>query len=76
MLPSENNAHRTSHKIYFLPTAEIKDYSVMIDVRNFFDLPIRNDIIDINDTAISCVNDIFTQLVAYLILPLFKKIIS
>ena len=27
-----------------LPTVEIKDYNVMIDGRNFFDQPIKNDL--------------------------------
>ena len=33
-----------SHKQYYLPTMEIKDYNVMIDGRNFFDEPIKNDL--------------------------------
>ena len=33
-----------SHKQYYLPTVEIKDYNVMTDERNFFDQPIRNDL--------------------------------
>ena len=28
----------------FLPTVEIKDYNVMIDERNFFDQPVKNDL--------------------------------
>ena len=31
-----------SHKQYYFRTAEIKDYNVMIDGRNFFDKPIKN----------------------------------
>ena len=31
-----------SHKQYYLPTVEIKDYNDMIDGRNFFDQPIKN----------------------------------
>ena len=31
-----------SHKQYYLPTVEIKDYNEMIDGRNFFDQPIKN----------------------------------
>ena len=41
----ENDAHRISYKQYFLPTAEIKDYSVMTDEKNFFDQPVENDLI-------------------------------
>ena len=32
------------HKQYYLPTVEIKDYNVMIDGRNFFDEPIKDDL--------------------------------
>ena len=42
MLSFEANAHRISHKRYFRPTVEIKDYSVMIDGRNIFDQPVKN----------------------------------
>ena len=35
---------RESQKQYYLPTMEIKDYNVMIDGRNFFDQPIKNDL--------------------------------
>ena len=33
-----------SHKQYYLPTVEVKDYNVMIDGRNSFDQPIKNDL--------------------------------
>ena len=39
----ENNEHRTSHKSYYLLTLEITHCSVMIDGRNIFDQPIRNE---------------------------------
>ena len=32
------------HKQYYLPTVEIKEYNVMIDWRNFFNQPIKNDL--------------------------------
>ena len=32
-----------SYKQYYLPTAEIKDYNVMIGGRNFFNQTIKND---------------------------------
>ena len=32
------------HKQYYLPTVEIKDYHFMIDGRNVFDQPIKNDL--------------------------------
>ena len=40
----ENENDRTSHSIYNLPKAEIKDYNVMIDGKSFFDQPINNDL--------------------------------
>ena len=35
---------RKSHKQYYLATVEIKDYNVMMDGKNFFDQPIKNDL--------------------------------
>ena len=35
---------REIHKQYYLPTVEIKDYNVMIDWKNLFDQPIKNDL--------------------------------
>ena len=35
---------RESHKQYYLPTVEIKDFNVMIDERNFFDQPLKIDL--------------------------------
>ena len=42
-LSFENNALRTLNTRYILPTIEIKDYNLMIDRRNFFDHPVKND---------------------------------
>ena len=42
VLPFENENGRTSHSTYYLPKAEIKDYNVMIDGRNFFNQPINS----------------------------------
>ena len=41
-LAFENENGRTSHSTYYLPKVEIKDYSVMIDGKNFFDQPINS----------------------------------
>ena len=38
-----NNDWRTINKRYYIPNIEIKDYNVMIDGKNFFDQPIKND---------------------------------
>ena len=43
VLSFENEAGRTSHSTYYLPKAEIQDYNVMIDGKNFFDQPINSD---------------------------------
>ena len=37
VLSFENTTNRTVHTKYYLPTAEMKDYNVMIDGQNFFD---------------------------------------
>ena len=35
---------RTSYKGYYLPPVEIKDYKVVIDGRNIFDQPVKNNL--------------------------------
>ena len=44
VLPFENDNGRKSHKQYYLPTVKIKDCNFMIDGRNFFNQPIKNDL--------------------------------
>ena len=44
VLSFENEDDRKVHKRYYLPKVEIKDYNVMIDGKNFFDQPVKNDI--------------------------------
>ena len=39
----DDDGHQ-SHKQYYLPTVEIKDYNVIVHGRNFFDQPIENDL--------------------------------
>ena len=42
----ENNAtkdHRDSFSDYYVPNVEIKDFNVLIDGKNFFDLPEKNE---------------------------------
>ena len=43
VLAFENDVQRTSNKRYYLPNIEIKDYNVMIDGKNVFDQPVKND---------------------------------
>ena len=39
----ESDDQRISSKRYYIPNVEIKDYNVMIDGKNFFDQPVKND---------------------------------
>ena len=43
VLSFEDRRLRESYKQYFLPTVEIKDYNVLIERRNFFDQPVKNN---------------------------------
>ena len=42
-LAFEDDAQRTAHNSYYLPTVEIKEYNIMINGENFFDQPIKNN---------------------------------
>ena len=39
----EDDTQRTRNKRYYVPNVEIRDYNVIIDGKNFFDQPIKND---------------------------------
>ena len=43
VLAFENDDQVISNKRFYIPNVEIKDYDVMIDAKNFFDQPIKND---------------------------------
>ena len=43
ILAFEDDAQRTSSKRYYLPNVEIKDHNVMMDGKNFFDQPVKNN---------------------------------
>ena len=43
VLAFENDEQRISNKRYYISNVEIKDYNVIIDGKNFFDQPIKND---------------------------------
>ena len=49
MLSFKDRTVRKSWNQYFLPTLEIKDYNVKIDGRNFFDQPVKYDLITLDD---------------------------
>ena len=42
VLSFENEDDRTSYYKYYMPSAEIKDYNVLIDGSAFFELPVKN----------------------------------
>ena len=41
VLSFKNKDDRTSFSKYYMPTAEIKDYNVLINGKSFFDIPIK-----------------------------------
>ena len=43
VLAFENDAQRTSKRRYYIPNVEIKDYDVMIDEKNIFYQPVKNN---------------------------------
>ena len=43
VLAFEDDAQRISDKRYYIPNVEIRDYHVMIEGKNFFDQPVKND---------------------------------
>ena len=45
ILAFENDAQRTSHSGCYLPNVELKDYNVIINGENFFDKPVKNNIV-------------------------------
>ena len=42
VLTFENEDDRTSFSKYYLPKVEIKDFNVLIDVKPFFEIPVKN----------------------------------
>ena len=44
VLSFKDENRRESYKQYYFSIAETKDYNVMIDGRNFFDQPIKNNL--------------------------------
>ena len=70
----EDDNGQESLKEYYLPIVEIKDYNVMINGRNFFDQPIKNDLKTYDNTRkiATCQGDNYTTgwLLDY---PYFKK---
>ena len=42
VLTFENEDDRTSFSKYYVPKVEIKDFNVLIDVKTFFEIPVKN----------------------------------
>ena len=65
---------------YYLPRVEIKNYKVMIDGRNFFDQPIKNNLItydNIRNIATGQGNDCTTGcLIDYPYFTIYYKMIT
>ena len=40
---NNNTDNRDSFSDYYVPNVEIKDFNVLIDGKNFFDLPVKNE---------------------------------
>ena len=45
VLSFENTSGRTIYTRYYLPLVEVKNYNVVIDERNLFDQPVKNNLI-------------------------------
>ena len=77
VLSTEDDDGRDSHKQYFLPTVEIKDYNVMTDGRSSFDQPIKNDLKTYdNIVTIDCDGSRWwLHICMYIRLSLFQKIL-
>ena len=79
VLAFENDAQRTSNKRYYIPNVEIKDYNVMIDGKNFFDQPVKNNKVtyeNIRKTATCQVDDYATScLLNYIYFKKYYKMI-
>ena len=45
VLSFQNNGGRTSYTRYYLPLVEVKDYNAVINGRNIFDQPVKNNFI-------------------------------
>ena len=54
VLSFEDRRDRESYKKYFRPTVEIKDYNVVTDGKNFFDPPVKTNLITYDKIRKNC----------------------
>ena len=62
ILSFQNNVGRKSYTRYYLSLVEIKDYNVVINGRNFFDQPVKNNFITYDNIRkiVTCQGDGYT----------------
>ena len=75
VLSFENEDDRTSFSKYYTPSVKIKDFSILIDGKSFFDVPIKTK--KENMLAIlKWIKLITKQMVVYYIMNTFQSIIN
>ena len=72
VLSFENENNRTSFSKYYLPNVQIKDFSVLIDGKSFFGIPMKNK--KHMKQLLEWEEIIITQLVIYWIMSTFQSI--
>ena len=78
VLAFANDEQRTNSKRNYLPNVEIKDYNVMIDGKNFFDQPVKNNKVtyeNIRKIATGQGDDCTTSLLDYIYFKNYYKMI-
>ena len=76
VLSFEDKAQITISRRRYVPTGEIKSYNVVIDGQNFFDQPIRNDLMHmIIFEKLQQVNEMIAQLVVCCTIIISKTIV-
>ena len=66
VLAFESDTQRISHSRYYLPNAELKDYNIMINSKNFFDQPMKDNKVTMKTSEkLLLVIEMITQLMVY-----------
>ena len=72
----ENNGSRASYTRYYLSLGELKDFNIMTDGRNFFNQPVKDNLITYdNNHKSQLVKELMTQLILYWMMPISKIIV-
>ena len=72
VLSFENEEDRTSFSKYYVPNVQIKDFNVLIDGKNFFDIPIKMKKKPTNK-LLRCEETMITRQVIYCIMSTFQN---